>query len=282
VVSKRRQLVAAIVLAVLSVVGLAAWLARDPFEPRFNGRRDREVVLSIWDSWITNRQVDYSRFDSLGPERSVQAMLKLYASYRPSLRARWGGKVAEWWIPTAAGTWPALDDWVTRSLLLASTELSAEQVQRLTVRSLEHFGPAASPAVPLLMERLVAEADQSTIKTLGSIGPAAAPSLPTLRNLAATTSDLWFVYAVADSLRRIEPGSEVAALPVGFDGLASPNERVRGKAAELLGIIGPPAAEALPRLRELRSDSWKMVSEAAEAAIKAITLTNSSAFPEVR
>lgn len=254
------------------------WLAGDPFEPRLNGRRDREVVISTWDSWTTNQTVSYTTLDELGAERSVCAMLKLYTGHRPSLESRWGGTLIGLWFNSALGRWPTIDDWVIRSFM-PPFELSTEDVRQRVVLSLEHFGPAASNAVPVLVQLLETNAESATIRTLGAIGPAAAPSLPHLRRLASTSDDPWFLYTIADSLRRIEPGSEIATLPGGIGGLSSTNERSRARAAELLALIGPPAAEAIPRLHELGNDEWSMVREAAEHSLAAIATTNTPRDP---
>ncbi len=275
---KSRTSVVAVVFATLGVMVLAVWLASDPFEPRFNGRRDREVVISTWNSWITNRQVDYAPLDALGPQRSVSAIIKLYRSYQPSWRAQRADFLFQCWALIPVRKWPGLDDWVQQSLVLTYAELSVESVQQLSVRALEHFGPAASPAVPLLVQRLATNDSIATVKALGAIGPAAATGLPHLRRLAGT-NDLWFLHSVAESLRRIEPGSERIILPIGLAHLSSTNERVRAKAAELLAFIGPPASNAIPRLRELRGDPWKMVSDAAEQALGAITPIDPLARP---
>ena len=265
-----RTSVVAVVFATLVVMALAVWLASDPFEPRLNGRRDREVVISTWNSWITNRQVDYAPLDVLGSQRSVSAIIKLYRSYQPSWRAQRADFLFQCWTLIPVRKWPGLDDWVQQSLVLAHTELSVESVQQLSVRTLEHFGPAASPAVPLLVQRLATNDSIATVKALGAIGPAAAAGLPHLRRLA-TTNDLWFLHSVGESLRRIEPGSELIILPTSLANLSSTNERVRAKAAQLLSFIGPPASNAIPRLRELRGDSWKMVRDAAAEALASIT-----------
>lgn len=264
------------VFATLGVMALAVWLASDPFEPRFNGRRDREVVLSTWDSWITNRQTDYAPLDALGSKRSVSAIIKLYRSYQPSWRARRAELLYQFWTLGPIGIWPSIDNWVMQSQNLAYTELPVDAVRQLSVRSLEHFGPAASPAVPFLVQRLATNDSIAMVKALGAIGPAAAAGLPHIRRLA-TTNDLWLLHSVGESLRRIAPGSELIILPTSLGNLSSTNERVRAKAAELLALIGPPASSAIPRLRELRGDPWKMVSDAAEKALGSITSTNAAA-----
>ena len=52
--------------------------------------------------------------------------------------------------------------------------------------------------------------------------------------------------------------------------LVHPSENVRAKAAETLGQLGPAARPALPQLRALRQDEWKMVRDAVEAALPKI------------
>ncbi len=274
---KSRTSVVAVVFATLVVMVLAVWLASDPFEPRFNGRRDREVVLSILGSPMTRGKTNAVTFEALGTERSVAAIVKLLASYRQSLRTRHGATLGSWWIDHTYGKWPAVDRWVYEHLL-SYREPDPGWIRLNAVRSLAHFGPAAAPAVPLLVDRLVHFPDLDTVKTLGAIGPAATSAAPHLRRLAGT-NDLWFLHSVAESLRRIEPGSELVILPTSLANLSSTNERVRAKAAQLLSFIGPPASNAIPRLRELRGDSWKMVRDAADQALSSITPSSAPAGP---
>lgn len=274
---KSRTSVVAVVLATLGVVALVVWLASDPFEPRFNGRRDREVVLSIWESRMRPGKTNSVTFEALGPERSVAAIVKLLASYQQSLRTRHGGRLGIWWLDHAYGKWPSVDRWVSENLL-SYLEPDPNWVRLEAVRSLARFGPTSAPAVPLLVARLVHVPDLDTVKTLGAIGPAAAPAVPHLRRLAST-NDLWFLHSVGESLRRIEPGSELILLPTSLGNLSSTNERVRAKAAQLLAFIGPPASNAIPRLRELRGDSWKMVRDAADQALASITPSSAPAGP---
>jgi HEAT repeat protein len=52
--------------------------------------------------------------------------------------------------------------------------------------------------------------------------------------------------------------------------LSEKNERVRAKAAEAVGSLGPAAREAEPMLRSLLGDKWSFVRESAEAALEKI------------
>jgi hypothetical protein len=52
--------------------------------------------------------------------------------------------------------------------------------------------------------------------------------------------------------------------------LSDKNERVRAKAAEAVGSLGPAAREAEPMLRSLLEDEWAYVRESAEGALKEI------------
>ncbi len=262
-------------VVVAAAMGLWLWWSSRSDEPRFEGRPDSEVVLVACKSWVTTGKFDYLPLDALGAERSVAAIIRLYQNYRPSLRAQWGDTAFSWWMLRFAGDWPRLNRLIQESMLFAHTELSTEAVRQLAVPALEHFGQAAAPAVPLLVDRITSEGPAAAaVRALGAVGAKAAPALPCLQQVAAT-NDLWFLHTVGVSLRQIRPGSEIAILPSCLTGMASTNERVRAKAVELLAFVGPPAAEALPRLRELRSDSWKMVRDAAETALTAIGRTNS-------
>ena len=52
--------------------------------------------------------------------------------------------------------------------------------------------------------------------------------------------------------------------------LGHPSACVRAEAAEILARLGPSARPALPKLRALRQDKWKMVRDAVEFALPKI------------
>ncbi|MDJ0340512.1 HEAT repeat domain-containing protein [Streptomyces sp. H10-C2] len=170
--------------------------------------------------------------------------------------------------------------------------------------AIEHLGEAAAPLAPLLRRRLAevtlddevydqaepllrglavvsaAEAMPevlrllrgapkarrdwllcSAIRALARFGPAAREALPDLRALVADPGSCIALEA-ASALWAIERNT--AVLPVLIAHLDCDSPHTRRSAAEVLGEIGPAAAGAAPRLRELLADSavWMRVDVA--------------------
>jgi HEAT repeat protein len=108
---------------------------------------------------------------------------------------------------------------------------------------------------------------------LGKLGPAAKNAVPKLFQLLANDEDRDFA---SSALREINT-APIEAIPLFIEKLDSEERRTAFYAVSLLGKIGPPAAEALPKLEEMlakpggsagRSDFRKKFLVEAIAAIK--------------
>lgn len=101
----------------------------------------------------------------------------------------------------------------------------------------------------------------SAIRALARFGPAAGDALPDLRALVADPGSCIALEA-ASALWAIE--RDPAVLPVLLAHLDSDSPHTRRSAAEALGELGPAAAAAAPRLRELLADPavWMRVDAA--------------------
>ncbi|MFJ9656608.1 HEAT repeat domain-containing protein [Streptomyces griseoflavus] len=127
--------------------------------------------------------------------------------------------------------------------------------------------PAAVPDVAGVLEGAVrherGSVTRSALAALKAFGPGAAPALPVVRALT-TGTDAHVGPAAVAALWAIG-GDREEVMPLLLELLdESMSFRVRD-AADVLGEIGPPAAAALPRLRELstHADEWVRVHCAA-------------------
>ncbi|MFD7099360.1 HEAT repeat domain-containing protein [Streptomyces xanthophaeus] len=119
--------------------------------------------------------------------------------------------------------------------------------------------PAAVPAITDtltaamgLAQRGAAVTALKALVTLAAAGPRAAPDLAVIRPL--TRADAQDVRIAALALLWVVTGDRDEIVPLVDDVLDS---ALSWNAAELLGRIGPPAARALPRLREMLDDEYE-------------------------
>ncbi|WCD84416.1 hypothetical protein KPP03845_100739 [Streptomyces xanthophaeus] len=119
--------------------------------------------------------------------------------------------------------------------------------------------PAAVPAITDtltaamgLAQRGAAVTALKALATLAAAGPRAAPDLAVIRPL--TRADDQDVRIAALALLWVVTGDRDEIVPLVDDVLES---ALSWNAAELLGRIGPPAARALPRLREMLEDEYE-------------------------
>ncbi|WP_405706155.1 HEAT repeat domain-containing protein [Streptomyces xanthophaeus] len=119
--------------------------------------------------------------------------------------------------------------------------------------------PAAVPAITDtltaamgLAQRGAAVTALKALATLAAAGPRAAPDLAVIRPL--TRADDQDVRIAALALLWVVTGDRDEIVPLVDDVLDS---ALSWNAAELLGRIGPPAARALPRLREMLDDEYE-------------------------
>jgi HEAT repeat protein len=221
---------------------------------------------------------------------------------------RWRVEVSEWW------TRPFGDDFLREPLKAlrnaawffryAGEDLvRVELVHEAVMRTLGKIGPAASAAVPVLIQATQHSSSNvrlAATRALGRIGPQANAALPTLtqrlvdRNvvvrqavaeaLAKIDSDWRSSSSVHEAfsvlvacLKQGEDEGQVAVdafavigsagVPVLVQALAADDRILRQTAATALGRIGPEAREAVPALVKALEDSHGWVREAAAEAL---------------
>jgi HEAT repeat protein len=163
------------------------------------------------------------------------------------------------------------------------------------VEAVGRFGPAAKAAVPTLVQ-LANRGDPAVapkaVESLGRIGPAAKWALPTVHELLKSPDDLlrtpaavalWRIAGRADLpalLRalddpdqrpqpppvRLAPGQRVYVSQTGERSTAVATSAV--EVIRTLGEVGPTAAAALDRLRELAAGDGPLAKAAADAVAK--------------
>jgi len=173
-------------------------------------------------------------------------------------------------------------DWVVRAQALAI-------LGRLGDSAIEIVGPATSDPHPSVrfaaIEALHRISGSASVPWLMSaLGDRAARirirSLRALADVGAlTTADAARVVALlGDPDRKARRWAALVAIFMGARAVAALESSLGGdaehrwRAAWALGQIGPPAASALPRLRELATDTHARVSTESQAAILAIEL----------
>ncbi len=108
------------------------------------------------------------------------------------------------------------------------------------------------------------------LKTLFSQNPSQPPSIRLAAAEALVASDnATAAWGALIGLSSLGADEVQTWLPI-TEALAHPSPNVRAKAAELLGKLGPAARPALPQLRALQNDQWKMVRDAVEIALPKI------------
>ncbi|MCA9127840.1 MAG: HEAT repeat domain-containing protein [Planctomycetales bacterium] len=108
-----------------------------------------------------------------------------------------------------------------------------------------------APALVTKLERMLDDADWDVRRTaaaaLGDMGPTAKPAVAKLFEMLKNEEDSDFA---SGALRAID-AAPVEALPVLMAGLGSEDRRTGFYSISLLGKIGPPAADALPKLEKM-------------------------------
>jgi HEAT repeat protein len=174
---------------------------------------------------------------------------------------------------------PLVTDW--------AQERDDDRCSLASVVALGQIGPAAKPAIPVLIGELSLANDhgfhEAAAAALAGIGPEAREALPALAS-ALECDEFEVRIAAANAIRRIG-GDANAAVPVLIDCLAVsdiPNifggrfygvqraARVRAQAAQALGALGTRASSAAEALGELFDDDFPTVREAAADALRAI------------
>ncbi|KUL28014.1 HEAT repeat domain-containing protein [Actinoplanes awajinensis] len=193
----------------------------------------------------------------------------------PSLYVALDSNVDAWSAIQVAGSLPQPADGLMSRLCdrlrrsgLAEGGPSGEV--RVILSALGELG--AVSALPLITQMLAGatgrqnwEVVQSALAVLRSFGPAAAPALPEIRS-ALDADDTWTRSAAVSTLWAVG-GDRDEVLP---HALALLETYASWEAADVLGQIGPPAAVALPRLRNLVADEYEWTRVHAAAAIQDI------------
>jgi HEAT repeat protein len=190
-------------------------------------------------------------------------------------------------------------------------------VRRNAAEELARMGPAARPAIPVLiaaavdveepvrksasgaMEKIdpewptspeAAEAVPALVKALGSkftevwqlasflLGRIGKPAVPALIDALADRWQESRQSVVARTLGRIGPAA-AEAVPALAHELTSENANVRQAAAEGLGQIGPPAEPAVPALIQLLTDRLPDSRQAAAVALARVGKSDPAAIP---
>ena len=179
----------------------------------------------------------------------------------PELRLALGDKQAR--IEAAKAIWLIGHEASALTVLIENIPSATEGLADLPRFFELEVGPAAQPAIPLLLNMLTADHGPhsgkryAAIFILGTIGPAAREAVPAL--LAAyeqePTSDSWgpLWITIFETLGKIGPDAK-SALPRVLGTLDSPPEnrfdrpRVCEAAIKALGGIGPQSPEVIPTL----------------------------------
>jgi HEAT repeat protein len=126
-------------------------------------------------------------------------------------------------------------------------------LRRAAIKAMSVAGLATPPVVTELGEALSdddAEVAMAAAVTLAHMGNAALPAIPALMEALVNTAD--GTAAMAKTLRNALVTLGKPAVPALLHTLDKPE--LKGTAVEILGEIGPDAAEAIPTLATLEDD----------------------------
>ncbi|MDR7323706.1 MULTISPECIES: HEAT repeat domain-containing protein [Catenuloplanes] len=234
--------------AVVSAAGPGAWSAPDPQARRAHQEAVQALAL-------------------LGDARAV-----------PSLLAALDGDVDSWRAVRVAGRLPGAAGRLVPRLLARLRRIDpadprASRPGSALVSALSALGdPAAVPAIAGFLSATGSAEDSSSVRAalsaLRAFGPAAAPALDAVRTVAATRDRYLGQEALAALWAIGRDRHEL--LPLLLDALADDAAYAVRTVGEALGEIGPPAAAALPRLRELLNHDYDWVRLHSADAIRGI------------
>ncbi|GLY02366.1 hypothetical protein [Actinoplanes sp. NBRC 101535] len=203
-------------------------------------------------------------------QKAAMALARLGdARALPSLRVALDSDVDAWLAVEVAGALPQAADQLVPRLhdRLRDADLSEKWPSEANgiLSALTRLGDPS--ALPIVTETLVAAARQqnwdvtrSALTALHALGPAATSALAEIRSVIAV-EDTWTRAAAVTTLWAVS-GDRDEVMPAA---LALLETFALREAADVLGRIGPPAAAALPRLRELLTADydWNRVHAAA-------------------
>ncbi len=165
-------------------------------------------------------------------------------------------------------------------LLIEALEDPRSDVKRSAITALGWIGPASEKAVPPLSAFLENRSDsikEAAAEALGRIGPAASAAVPPLERMLSAGPRERLVAALA--LWRIS--RSIPALSVLVSGVKPGTSATLDLALESLKEVGPPAREAVPRLRELMRSKDFPVRKRSLAVLASIGPGAAAALPEV-
>ena len=251
----KKRLKLALILLVLAGAGLVVWQALLPSEPRYQGK-----PLSLW---LGGRDpFSMTEEQRLGLDEALAHM----------------GTNA---IPTLLRMLKARDSKTLLKLVgLAQKQhlISARYVPAEIRRAQAVYGlnwmqtRMIVPAVVQIYEDCTSPPSQiAAARVLADLGPNAEEALPSLLRGLTSTNE-WVlgntIYAIGlINLVRPHPRECVPAL---VRLLNNPSHVVRARAANALGHFGPAAKEAVPGLKQLKTDVDKEVRDYSEYALRSI------------
>jgi hypothetical protein len=274
-------------LGCLAALGLFCWLLLAPF------LEARAVLGQCWDGKVPEKEVVPRLGGQAAAARKISLCLLLRGEGHTDNRFRAVGFLGQ------CGRWGVAP-------LIRALKDSRPNVRYAAADGLARIGPEANPAVDALASEL-ADSDcgmepppaAMAAYALGRIGPAASSALPALRAAVLSPKHnvkcraawaVWRIGGKAEGL--IEPLIQVVhldyynsrglatqtlveigtpAVPALVDELANEDWHRRLAAAQVLGLMGPAAREAIPALeRVVAMDKGDVVPEAAAGALKSI------------
>jgi len=298
-VAESNQIKGTASVPVATITGLIASEANLSGEPEYYGQPLSELISELEGG--ERRVAAIQAIAALGPEAksAVEPLVALLADADAETKGHVAmalGRIG----PDAAAALPSLiaaagdtDANVRQNVVEALGRIGAQDpgvvpalaaalrdddynVVLFAITALRHVGAGAAEAVPALVE--VLPENPSAISALAAIGPAAQDAVPALVDVAleGINSDV-----TREAARALGDISDVAVATV-TERLGDSNSDVRARAAEILGVLGPRAASAVPPLAEALQDEIPAVQSSAARALGDIGPAAEAALPQLR
>ena len=164
--------------------------------------------------------------------------------------------------------------------LVAILRTGSAQERELTARSLGAIGPSAGTAVPDLVSAMKSNRIPLgiAVPALISVGHAPVEAVPLLIAQLRMNTNSFGRVDFGELLGLIGPAA-APAVPVLIDALQDPESRTRARLAFALGQIGPNASSAVPALTTALDDEWWYVRENAAIALGKLKSNAVTAIP---